>query len=109
MRTVVKTSFPVQEIAELQQQLQSGEETYRQQLMRKEAELTRAEETIRREQQQVRQLVHIHAGTCKGAPLGFPRYVQVDIIMCTVVKASLFSLYRRLVSYSDSCNPVENS
>ena len=56
--TVVKTSplFPVQEVAELQQQLQSSErekEMYRQQLMRKEAKLTRAEETIRREQQQI--------------------------------------------------------
>ena len=33
-------------------------------------QLTRAEETVRREQQQMRQLVHIHVGTCKGAPLG---------------------------------------
>ena len=56
MRTVVNTSFPVQEIAELQQQLQSGEETYRQQLMRKEAELTRAVETTRREQQQIQEM-----------------------------------------------------
>ena len=36
--------------------------------MGKEAELTRAEEPVRREQQLMRQLVHI--GTCKG-PLGF--------------------------------------
>ena len=53
----------VTENAELQQQLQSSErekETYTQQLMRKEAELTRAEETIRREQQQMRQLVRVH-------------------------------------------------
>ena len=67
---VVKTSlsFPVQEVGELQQQLQSSErekEIYRQQLMRKEAELTRAEETFRREQQQMRQLVRVHV-------MGFP-------------------------------------
>ena len=49
--------FNLQEVIELQQQLQSckrGKEIFRQQLMKwKEAELTRAEETIRREQQQV--------------------------------------------------------
>ena len=44
-------------------------------------QLTRAEETIRREQQQMRQLVHIHVCTCKGATLGFPRYVKVDILL----------------------------
>ena len=52
-------SFPVQEVSELQQQLQSSErekEMFRQQLMRKEAELTRAEETIRREQQQIQEM-----------------------------------------------------
>ena len=66
--TVVKASlfFPIQEVAELQQQLQSStqqlqssereKEMYRQQLMRKEAELTRAEETIRREQQQIQEM-----------------------------------------------------
>ena len=46
----------VTENAELQQQLQSSEgekQIVRQQLMRKEAELTRAEETIRSEQQLV--------------------------------------------------------
>ena len=46
--------FPVQEVAELQQQLQSSErekEILRQQSTGKEAEVTRAEETIRREQQ----------------------------------------------------------
>ena len=44
-------------LQKLQQQLQSSErekEMYRQQLKRKEAELTRAEETIRREEQLVR-------------------------------------------------------
>ena len=46
----------VTENAELQQQLQSSIK----QLMRKEAELTRAEETIRREQQQKRQLVRYY-------------------------------------------------
>ena len=46
----------VTENAELHQQLQSST----QQLMRKEAELTRAEETIRREQQQQRQLVQYY-------------------------------------------------
>ena len=54
---LVRASFfpvSVQEVAELQQQLQSSEREklmFRQQLMRKEAEQTRAEETIRREQQ----------------------------------------------------------
>ena len=70
MCSVVRTSlsFPVQEVGELQQQLQSSErekEIYRQQLMRKEAELTRTEETFRREQQQMRQLVRVHV-------MGFP-------------------------------------
>ena len=41
-------------VQELQQQLQSST----QQLLRKEAELTRAEEIIRREQQKMKQLVH---------------------------------------------------
>ena len=76
-----------------------------QQLTRKETELTRAEENIRSEQQQVRKPVNIHVCRCKWASLGFPRYVD---ILCTVVK-TLFSLYRRLVSYSNSCNPVHNS
>ena len=51
----------VTENAELQQQLQSseGEQMVRQQLMRKEAELTRAEETIRREQQQIQEMVSL--------------------------------------------------
>ena len=51
----------VQGVTELQQQLQSSEREklmLRQQLVRKEAEQTKAEETIRREQQQMRQLVH---------------------------------------------------
>ena len=53
----------VTENAELQQQLQSseGEHMVRQQLMRKEAELTRAEETIRREQQQIQEMVSLMA------------------------------------------------
>ena len=49
----------VTENADLQQQLQSSErerEAVRQQLTRKEAELMRAEETNRREQQQIQQL-----------------------------------------------------
>ena len=41
------------ENAELQEQLEREKETFRQQLMRKEAELTRAEKKIRREQQQL--------------------------------------------------------
>ena len=48
------------ENAQLQQQLhvcESEKQMLRQQLTRKEAELTRAEETIRREQQLMRQLV----------------------------------------------------
>ena len=55
----------VQEVTELQQQLQSSErekQTIRQQLM---AELTRAEETIRREQQQ-RQQVTVMFATCSA-------------------------------------------
>ena len=69
--TVLKTSltFPVQEIGELQLQLQSSErekEMLRQQLMRKEAEMTGAEETIRRE---MRQLVHVHV---EGVLWDFP-------------------------------------
>ena len=49
--------FPVQEVAELRQQLQSSErekEMYRQQLTRKEAEQTRREEETIRSKQQVR-------------------------------------------------------
>ena len=48
------------ENAQLQKQLhvsESEKQMLRQQLTRKEAELTRAEETIRREQQLMRQLV----------------------------------------------------
>ena len=60
--TVVKTSlsFPVQEVAELQQQLLSFTKQLQfstEQLRKKEAELTRAEETIRREQQEMWQQV----------------------------------------------------
>ena len=54
-----QTADPVQEVTELRQQLQSSErekEMFRQQLMRKEAELTTAEETIRREQQQIQEM-----------------------------------------------------
>ena len=49
----------VTENVDLQQQLQSSErerEAIRQQLMRKEAELTKAEETNRREQQQIQEM-----------------------------------------------------
>ena len=58
--SLVKASlfFNLQEVLELQQQLQSSErekEVFRQQLMKREAELTRAEETIRREQQQIQE------------------------------------------------------
>ena len=55
--------FPVQEVGELQQRLQSSTE----QLKSKEAELTRAEETIRRAQQQMRQQVSdcvVACGVC---------------------------------------------
>ena len=46
-------------LQKLQQQMQSSgrEKMYRQELMRKEAELPRAEETISREQQQIQQQV----------------------------------------------------
>ena len=57
----------MQEVAELQQQLQSSErekETVRQQLIRKEAELTRAEETIRRHQQQVSPVCEAQCSVC---------------------------------------------
>ena len=73
----------VTENAELQQQLQSST----QQLMRKEAELTRAVETARREQQQVRQLQHTgsHVSVaCKGTPLGFslPHSLSLSYVGC---------------------------
>ena len=48
-------------------------------------QLTRAEETIKREQQQMRQLVHTHVCTCNGDPLGLPHYVEVDVLVCTLV------------------------
>ena len=54
-----KNGVFLQENAELRQQLQSSErekQTVREQWMRKEAELTRAEETIRREQQQIQEI-----------------------------------------------------
>ena len=67
MTTVSDVQSVVQEVSELQQQLRrkeaeltSAEETIRreqQQLRRKDDELTRAGETIRREQEQMRQLV----------------------------------------------------
>ena len=50
----------VTENVELKQQLQSSEaekQIVRQQLIRKEAELTRAEETIRREHQEIVSLI----------------------------------------------------
>ena len=46
----------VQDNAELRQQLQSSEREKREQLMRRDVELTRAEETIRREQQQIQEM-----------------------------------------------------
>ena len=55
-------SFPVQMVVELEQQLQSNErenDMLKQQQTVKEAELTGAEETIRREQQ-VRECVHTY-------------------------------------------------
>ena len=55
------------ENAQLQQQLhvcESEKQMLRQQLTRKEAELTRAEETIRREQQLMRQLVLVPTCMC---------------------------------------------
>ena len=56
----------VTENAELQQQLQSSEgekQMLRQQLMRKEAKLTREQEAIRREQQQIREMVSLMTGS----------------------------------------------
>ena len=52
----------VAENAELQQQLLSSEgkkQIVHQQSVKKEAELTRAEETIRREQQQIQEMVSL--------------------------------------------------
>ena len=57
----------VQNLVQLVDDLVTEKEMFRQQLMRKEAELTRAEETIRREQQQMRQLVRV-----RGFPRDFP-------------------------------------
>ena len=45
----------MRDVTELQQQLQFST----QQLMRKEAELTRAEETIKKEQQQILEMVNL--------------------------------------------------
>ena len=59
MATVLVVQSHVQEIAELQQQLLSSEkekQTFRQQLMIKDAELTRVQETIGREQQQMAEM-----------------------------------------------------
>ena len=80
---------------------------FKEQLMRKEAELTMAEENIRREQQQMRQQVHdtIQWGiSLANILVNFRMFVKYML----VVKAShSFSLYRSLLSYSNSCNPVK--
>lgn len=58
---VTALSFPVQEVAELEKQLQSSEREkgmLKQQLYGREAELIRAKETIKREQDYVRQLAY---------------------------------------------------
>ena len=76
----------VTENAELQQQLQSSEgekQMVRQQLMRKEAELTRADETIRREQQQIQEMVSLMA-------------------CFWILNTSLFVLYRERLSGDSS-------
>ena len=83
--------FTVQGVGQLQEQLQSSEnekEMFRQRLTRKDGELTRAEETIRREQQ-VRQRVHTyHYVQCKGP---FPKVCpRVNCTVCTEVEAFLF-------------------
>ena len=57
----------MQEVSELQQQLQSSErekQTIRQQLTTKEAELNRAEETIRRDRQEMQQRVSVCISLC---------------------------------------------
>ena len=104
--TITVITF-VQNLVQVIDDLVTENAELHQQLTRKEAELIRVEETVRREQQQMRQLVHV--GTCKGDPLGFPHYIEVDVLVCTVVTTALFLLYRRLVSYSNSCSPVQNS
>ena len=71
--------------------MQSSErekEMFRQQLRRKEAELTRAEQTIKREQK-VRQ--HVYTLQCKRGSTLFQRCVpQLNCSMCTEVEAFLF-------------------
>ena len=76
MTTVSGAQSLVQEVTELQQQLRS-----------KEAELTRAEETIRREQQQMRQLVHTHLYFSEGLPWDFPLHTiyECSSVPCVVV------------------------
>ena len=85
MQSIVKASlFPVQEVAELQEQVQSSEreEMIRQQLMRKEAEQTRrAEETIRREQQ-----VRESYTSCACTGLPSPSCI---LFVCNLFKAPL--------------------
>ena len=77
----------VTENADLQQQLQSSErerEAVRQQLTRKEAELTRAEETNRREQQQIQQL---RQQVCMCM------YMYMHYFMCTYVATLVDNVY----------------
>ena len=81
--TVITFSYLVQNVVQVIDDLVTENADLQQQLTMKEAELTRAEETVRREQQQVRQVVHIPVGTCKGTPLGFPHYVAVDVVYCS--------------------------
>ena len=83
---LVKASlFPVQEVAELQQLFQSSErekEIVRQQPTGKEAELTGAEETIRREQQ-VRCVIMYNVKRLYPCPQFI---VVVWVLVCTKVE-----------------------
>ena len=68
-------------------------------------QLTRAEETIRRDQQQVRKLVHVHVCTCKGIPWDFPiMYMWGGYIsVYCIVRASLIFQVAELQQQLQSC------
>ena len=98
---VITFSYLVQNLVQVIDNLVTENAELQQQLTRKEAELTRAVETARREQQQVRQCA------CKGTPLGFSPQHFIQLCTCR-----LCALYSRLLSssiyrsYINSYNPV---
>ena len=75
----------VRENGELQQLNEREKQMLREQLMRKEAELTRAEETIRRKQQQMTQLVHIMCNICRDHPFPHAHHGCVCVYVCVYV------------------------